>query len=202
MRRRSLDPKDFQRNSPPWPPANSPASREEDKESVSGDWVDKIMVNKQDGLSRCSSLRGWEEETRLSPDLLHRKCSPDSSKVYPEQSVNRISGNKKDGQDYEASRTGSEAGSIDDFDDLEAATSESSELEYNWQPNVQKVSQTSNGPGSKLKKPSPKQVKKPEIRSLIPPPPTRKLSNGLVSPSAKTGRAAALEGKRKTASGK
>ncbi|XP_055816640.1 kinesin-like protein KIN-14I [Solanum dulcamara] len=202
MRRRSLDPKDFQMNSPPFPPANSPASREEDRESVCGDWVDKIMVNKQDGLSRSSSLRGWEEETRISPDLLYRKCPPDSSKVYPEQPINKVAGNKKDGQDYEASKTRSEAGSIDDFDELEAATSESSELEYLWQPNLQKVSQTPNGLGSKLKKPSPKQVKKPEIRSLIPPPPTRRLSNGLISPSAKTGRAAALEGKRKTASGK
>ncbi|KAH0766718.1 hypothetical protein KY285_002589 [Solanum tuberosum] len=203
MRRRSLDPKDFQTNSPPSPPGNNPVSREEDRESVSGDWVDKIMVNKQDGLSRSNSLRGWEEETRISPDLLYRKCPPDSSKVYPEQHINKVAGNKKEGQDYEASRTRSEAGSIDDFDDLEAATSESSELEYGWQPNPQKVSQTPNGLGSKLKKPSPKQVKKPEIRSLIPPPPTRRLSNGLISPSAKMGRAAAaLEGKRKTASGK
>uniref|UniRef100_M1CB65 Kinesin heavy chain n=1 Tax=Solanum tuberosum TaxID=4113 RepID=M1CB65_SOLTU len=164
MRRRSLDPKDFQTNSPPSPPGNNPVSREEDRESVSGDWVDKIMVNKQDGLSRSNSLRGWEEETRISPDLLYRKCPPDSSKVYPEQHINKVAGNKKEGQDYEASRTRSEAGSIDDFDDLEAATSESSELEYGWQPNPQKVSQTPNGLGSKLKKPSPKQVKKPEIR--------------------------------------
>ncbi|XP_049386771.1 kinesin-like protein KIN-14I [Solanum stenotomum] len=202
MRRRSLDPKDFQTNSPLSPPGNNPVSMEEDRESVSGDWVDKIMVNKQDGLSRSNSLRGWEEETRISPDLLYRKCPPDSSKVYPEQHINKVAGNIKEGQDYEASRTRSEAGSIDDFDDLEAATSESSELEYGWQPNPQKVSQTPNGLGSKLRKPSPKQVKKPEIRSLIPPPPTRRLSNGLISPSAKMGRAAALEGKRKTASGK
>ncbi|TMW94892.1 kinesin-like protein KIN-14I isoform X1 [Solanum pennellii] len=202
MRRRSLDPKDFQTNSPPSPPGNNPVSREEDRESVSGDWVDKIMVNKQDGLSRSNSLRGWEEETRISPDLLYRKCPPDSSKVYPEQHISKVAGNKKEGQDYEASRTRSEAGSTDDFDDLEAATSESSELEYAWQPNPQKVSQTPIGLGSKLKKPSPKQVKKPEIRSLIPPPPTRRLSNGLISPSAKMGRAAALEGKRRTASGK
>ncbi|OIT32171.1 kinesin-4 [Nicotiana attenuata] len=202
MRRRSLDPKDFQMNSPPWPPVNSPASREDDKESVSGDWVDKIMVNKQDGLSRSSSLRGWEDETRHSSDLLYRKCSSDSSKVYPEQPTNKVAANKKDGQDYEASRIQSEAGSMDDLDDVETATSDSSELEFPWQPNLQKVSQTPNGLGSKLKKPSPKQVKKPEIRSLIPPPPTRRLSNGMVSPSTKTGRAAALEGKRKTASGK
>ncbi|CAN4111016.1 unnamed protein product [Withania somnifera] len=202
MRRRSLDPKDFQTNSPPWPPANNPASREEDKESVSGNWVDKIMLNKQDGQSRSSSLRGWEEESRISPDLLYRKCSPDSLKVYPEQPINKVGGNKKDGQAYDASRTWSEAGSVDDSDDLEAATSESSELEYPWQPNLQKFSQIPNGLGSKLKKPSPKLVKKPEIRSLIPPPPTRRLSNGLISPSTKTGRAAALEGKRKTVSGK
>ncbi|XP_075094630.1 kinesin-like protein KIN-14I [Nicotiana tabacum] len=202
MRRRSLDPKDFQMNSPPWPPVNSPASREDDKESVSGDWVDKIMVNKQDGLSRSSSLRGWEDETRQSSGLLYRKCSSESSKVYPEQPINKVASNKKDGQDYETSRIRSEASSVDDLDDLETATSDSSELEFPWQPNLQKVSQTPNGLGSKLKKPSPKQVKKPEIRSLIPPPPTRRLSNGMVSPSAKTGRAAALEGKRKTVSGK
>ncbi|MCD7446464.1 hypothetical protein HAX54_007777 [Datura stramonium] len=202
LRRRSLDSKDFQMNSPPWPQANSPASREEDKESVSGDWVDKIMVNKQDGLSRSSSSRGWEEENSLSPDLLYRKCSPDSSKVHPEQPINKVAGNKRDGQDYEASRTRSEAGSVDDFDE-EAATSESSELEYPCQPNPQKVSQTPNGgTASKLKKPSPKQVKKAEMRSLIPPTSTRRLSNGLISPSTKTGRAAASEGKRKTGSGK
>lgn len=202
MRRRSLDPKDFQTGSPSFPAANSPASREEDRESVSSDWVDKIMVNKQDGLSRSSSLRGWEEEARVSPDLLYRKCPPDSSKVYPEQPLNKVAGNKKDGQDYEASRTRSEAGSTDDFDDLDAATSESSELEYLWQPSLPKVSQAPSGLGSKLKKPSPKQGKKQEIRSLIPPPSTRRLSNGLISPSAKMGRAAAMEGKRKTASGK
>lgn len=164
MRRRSLDPKDFQMNSPPWPPVNSPASREDDKESVSGDWVDKIMVNKQDGLSRSSSLRGWEDETRHSSDLLYTKCSSDGSKVYPEQPINKVAANKKDSQDYEASRIQSEAGSMDDLDDVETATSDSSELEFPWQPNLQKVSQTPNGLGSKLKKPSPKQVKKPEIR--------------------------------------
>ncbi|CAN4108861.1 unnamed protein product [Withania somnifera] len=179
VRRRSLDPKDFQITSPPWLPANSPASGEEDRESVSSDWVDKIMVNKQDG------------------HLLYRKCSPDSSKVYPEQPINKVGGNKKEGQDDDASMTRSEAGSLDDFNDLEAATSESSELECPWQPNLQKASQIPNGLGSKLKKPSPKQVKKPEIRSLIPTPPSRRLSNGLISPSAKTGRAADLEGKRK-----
>ncbi|KAK1583089.1 hypothetical protein Q3G72_020874 [Acer saccharum] len=49
-RRKSLDPRDLLASSPPWPTVGIPVlNREEDRESVSGVWVDKVMVNKDEG---------------------------------------------------------------------------------------------------------------------------------------------------------
>ncbi|KAL3843513.1 hypothetical protein ACJIZ3_000916 [Penstemon smallii] len=93
---------------------------------------------------------------------------------------------------------------VDDSDELEAATSDSSELDYQWQLNVPRSNSMPNGVGIKVKRPSPKQKKGPELRSQIPSPTTRRVSNGIRTPlHNKLGRQpATIDVRRKPASGK
>ncbi|CDP17227.1 unnamed protein product [Coffea canephora] len=170
-KRKSLDLQDLLMNSPPWPPVGSPGLKDDEKER---DWVDKVMVIKQEGGRRDNTLGSWEEESRQLPDMFYHKQNSRNQMV------------------------------TDDSDELEATTSDSSEQDFLWQPNVHKVTNVSNSTGSKLKKPSPKQVKSsPEIRSLIPAPPSRRLSNGINSPITKAGKQAlSSEAKRKAGNSK
>ncbi|KAL6968571.1 hypothetical protein U1Q18_034373 [Sarracenia purpurea var. burkii] len=64
-------------NSSPWPPVNSPCQNygEDDKETVSGEWVDKVMVNKQDGLHGVQNpLRHWEAYNGQVDNVFYPKC--------------------------------------------------------------------------------------------------------------------------------
>lgn len=131
-KRKSLDLQDLLMNSPPWPPVGSPGLKDDEKEVVSGDWVDKVMVNKQDGERR--GIGSWEEENRQLPEIFYQNLNTRNQTV------------------------------TDEFDELEATTSDSSEQDFLWQTNVHKAVNISNGTGSKLKKPSPKQAKSPDIR--------------------------------------
>ncbi|KAL3538236.1 hypothetical protein ACH5RR_001602 [Cinchona calisaya] len=172
QKRQSLDLQDLLMNSPPWTPVGSPGLKDEEKEAVSGDWVDKVMVNKQDSGRSDNTLGSWEEESRQLPDTFYQKLNTRNQIV------------------------------TDDSDELEATTGDSSEQDFLWKPNVHKVSNSSNG--SNLKKPSPKQAKSPDIsRSSIPPPPSRRPSNGSISLLPKTGKqAVSSDAKRKSGSSK
>ncbi|GFZ07190.1 kinesin 4 [Actinidia rufa] len=151
-KRQSVDIQDLM-NSPPWPPVGSSASKEDVREATgSGDWVDKVMLNRQAGL-------GSDEDNRQLPEIFHQRHTSDPSKIYPEQSLNKFSGNRKDCQDNDVNRNRYETATTDDSDDLEAATSDSSETDLLWQLNLPKVSSIPNGLGSKTKKPTPKQTK-------------------------------------------
>ncbi|XP_054801579.1 kinesin-like protein KIN-14G isoform X2 [Prosopis cineraria] len=191
LKRRSLDLQDMIMHSPPWPPASSQRlnMKEEDKESVSRDWVDKIMVNRNDSLTSDDSLVGqWEAESKQSSPLLSPSSLSDTAKVYSEHSF-KVTLNKKDSQDYDMATT-------DDSDDpLEVATSDSSESDLHWQPHVPKPTSKINGIVSKAKKPTHhKLVKNVETRSMIPsliPAPSRKQ---LVSQPRK--QASPIDGKR------
>ncbi|GFY89012.1 P-loop nucleoside triphosphate hydrolases superfamily protein with CH (Calponin Homology) domain-containing protein [Actinidia rufa] len=184
-----------------WPEATNGgcclASKEDVREAAgSGDWVDKVMLNRQAGLRN-------NEDNRQLPEMFYQRHTPDPSKIYPEQSLNKLSGNRQDCQDNDVNRNRYETATTDDSDDLEAATSDSSETDLLWQLNLPKVSSIPNGLGSKTKKPNPKQTKSSEFRSLIPAPPTRRLSNGHISPLHKTGRQPVpVDGKRKIGIGK
>ncbi|KAF5746715.1 kinesin-4-like [Tripterygium wilfordii] len=205
-RRRSLDPQDMM-NSPPWPPLGSHALsvKDDDKESASsGDWVDKVMVNKLDSLSRVENPVGhWEVlDNRQLPETFYQSVMLDSSKIYPEQPYNRYIMNKKDSQDYDVQRNRHETASTDD--ELEAATSDCSEPDYLWQSNIPRSSSLLIGSGvsgPKTKKSNLRAPKVIETRSSIPsliPQPSRKLSNGVNQPSHKTGSIQVpLDGKRK-----
>ncbi|KAJ8752479.1 hypothetical protein K2173_004767 [Erythroxylum novogranatense] len=204
-RRRSFDPHDLRRNSPSWPPVGSPAQngKEDDKESVSSHWVDKIMVNKHDATSKDENpMEHWEVDSRELPEAFYQKHNRGPSKIYPEQPYIKTPMDKRNFRDTEAHRTRYEMGSTDDSDDLEAATSDSSETDILWQSNLPTTSRIPKLPGPKTKKSNPKPSKGTETRSLIPsliPSPSRKVPNG-VSPA--TNRPAkplvSVDGKKKT----
>ncbi|KAG6437767.1 hypothetical protein SASPL_102695 [Salvia splendens] len=131
----------------------------EDERSVSGDWVDKVMVKSHLG-----------EDGGHSPDIVYQISRRDTSK----------------------------AGASDELEYTEVEATD--ESDYQCQTNGAKQK---GGGGTKAKKPAPnqRQMKSPEIRSLIPQPPTRKVGNGSHSPLNKNGKKpATVDGRRKPTS--
>lgn len=197
----------------------------EDEKSVSGDWVDKVMVKSHLG-----------EDGSQSPEIYHKSRRDTSSKVYPEQSLSRIATLRRENS---SGRIQCEAAAAtDELEDIVIEASD--ESDYQSQTNGAKQN---GGGGTKAKKPTQnqRQLKSPEIRyhlpclenmtlkfmiqqrkfilevfhtysfyvcnlcvinrSLIPQPPTRKVANGSNSPSHKKGKKPApVDGKRKPAS--
>lgn len=142
-------------SSPPWPPVNSPGQNcgEDDKETGSGEWVDKVMVNKQD-VNKIENMLGcWEADSGNLNEVLYQKYLQDSSKIYSEQSYNMF----MRGNQFNI------AGS-DDTDDVDAATSDSSEPDLLWQFNHSKATNMANGNGLKSKRIVSKSAKSPELR--------------------------------------
>ncbi|KAK6286080.1 hypothetical protein POUND7_012259 [Theobroma cacao] len=199
QKRQSFDLDELLANSPPWPPVISPAQnfRDDEKEPGSGEWVDKVMVNKQDAINRVGNPLGcWEAENGNLSDVFYQKYLQDSSKIYPEQSYNMFMGGNRFNM----------AGA-DDIDDLDAATSDSSEPDLLWQFNQSKLSSITNGIESKTKKPTSKSARNPELtknlNTMSGPSPSRKLANGVSQPLHRNGRQPApADGKRKTGSRK
>ncbi|KAG7969322.1 hypothetical protein I3843_07G025800 [Carya illinoinensis] len=199
-KRHSLDLQDMRRNSHSWHPVGSPGfdGNEDDKDSVSGDCVDKVMLNKLAGR--------WDVDNRQLPEMFGRTYPSALSKIYSEQAFSKLTTNKTDGQDYDAPNSRCEV-ATDDSDELEAETSDSSDPDLLWQLNLHKATNIPNGMGSKTTKTNPKSAKSSEPRSLIPmriPSPSRiKAPNGVSQPSNKPGRQAVLaEGKWKSGNAK
>lgn len=126
---------------------------DDDREMSSGEWVDKVMVNKQDPINGLdNSLECWEAEN--GTDVFYQKYLSNSSKLYPEKS-------------YKLFPTGNtfDIATTDDLDELDAATSDSSEPDLLWQLNHHpKLNGLTSGVGLKPQKPIPKQAKSPELR--------------------------------------
>eukprot|EP00257_Ricinus_communis_P024431 XP_015584634.1 kinesin-like protein KIN-14G [Ricinus communis] len=188
-RRRSLDLNDLRTNSPPWPPVGIPAQngKEDDKESASDDWVDKVMVNRLDNVSGEENLLGqWELDSRQLPEPFYQGYVPDPSKIYPEQlynNNNKCPTKNKDSQEYDAQSRRFDVISTDGSEELDAGTSDSSEPDLLWQSNLPRAGSLPNGLGYKPKKTNAKGIKRPETKSLIPsliPSPSRK-PNGVSS---------------------
>ncbi|XP_076900432.1 kinesin-like protein KIN-14F [Bidens hawaiensis] len=136
----SFDLDELLANSPPWPPISSPGEtyQEDDKDACSGEWVDKVMVNKLDA-ARC-----WEPEN-----------------VF------------ENGSGFEIMNT-------DVTDELDAATSDSSETDLHWQFNPSKITTMSRFNNNNNS--NGKATKSPDLssRSMIPrllPSPSRKSTN-------------------------
>ncbi|KAI3682767.1 hypothetical protein L1987_83004 [Smallanthus sonchifolius] len=142
----SIDLDELLGNSPPWPPVSSPGEMygEDDREIGSGDWVDKVMVNKQDGAR--GTVGCWEPENSRMPDSFYQK-------YLPEQSYNIFPG----GNGFDVATT-------DDLDELDAATSDSSEPDLLWQFNHSKLSSLTNGGMSKVNNLNAKSTRSPELR--------------------------------------
>ncbi|KAL2325569.1 hypothetical protein Fmac_024627 [Flemingia macrophylla] len=148
MKRRSLDPSDIYRNSIGWPNHEGVNGNEDDKESVSRHRVGKGMKN-NDQLTTDDSLEGQcETESK-------RSCYPMSSPTFL----------------LDPSKICLEVATTNDTDELELATSESSESDMSWQSqtHVPKATALSNRLVSTTQKSAhPKQVKNQETRSMIP----------------------------------
>ncbi|KAL5853916.1 hypothetical protein ACOSQ3_009034 [Xanthoceras sorbifolium] len=201
-RRKSLDPRDLLASSPSWRSVGIPGlnRKEDERELGSGDWDDKVMLNKDDILCRDDNLlTHWEADNRQLSDKFYPR---DLTKIYPEQTMNTLIPNKRDNQDYDVlQRSRYEIASTDDSDH-EAATSDCSEPDSLSQCSIQRASSIPNGLGSKTKKTQSKAATKITetrsfIPSLIPSPPTRTLKSS--SSSNKLGRQPIVaDGKRKT----
>ncbi|GMN52371.1 hypothetical protein TIFTF001_021517 [Ficus carica] len=189
-KKQSFDLDELLANSPPWPPVSSPGQNygEEDKDMSSGEWVDKVMVNKLEVSKVENPLGCWGAENGNLSDMFYQKYLPDSTKVYSDQSYNMfMGGNRFNGV------------STNDTDDLDAATSDSSEPDLLWQFNQTKLNGLTNGIDSKTKKLNTKPAKSPDLSktySSLGPSPSRKVSNGVPH---RTGRQPApVDMKRKT----
>ncbi|KDP23424.1 hypothetical protein JCGZ_23257 [Jatropha curcas] len=173
LRGRSLDLQDLQMNSPTWPAVCGLAQngKEDDKESASGDWVDKIMVNRHDNVSSDENLLGqWELDSRQLPEPFYEGYIRDPSKIYPEQPYSTKSSriNNKDNQEYDVQSRRSDVLSTDGSEELEAGTSDSSEPDLLWQSNLPRMGNLTNAVGPKPKKSNLRPVKRQETKSLIP----------------------------------
>lgn len=180
----SIDIDELLGNSPPWPPVSSPGEMYADDDrdiGSSGDWVDKVMVNKLDGAR--GTVGSWEAENSRLSDSFYQK-------YLPEQSYNMFqSGN------------GFDVATTDDLDELDAATSDSSEPDLLWQYNHSKLPTFSNGNISKLNNLNAKPIRSPDLSnrtmiSNIMPSPSRKSTN--VAPQRGGRQLAPAEVKRKT----
>lgn len=154
LKRRSFDLQDLLANSPPWPPVSSPGliGKEDDKESVPGEWIDKVMVKGVVSQEE-TALVTWEigDNKNEPPRMFYNGFIPDDPKIYPENHHQDAQRNRYDVvADYTS-------------DDLDAATSDSSEADLLWQSNAPKVSKSGLGPKN-AKKPQLKSAKSAETR--------------------------------------
>lgn len=144
-------------NSPLWPPVSSPGENYilDEKDVSSGEWVDKVMVNKQEPICGVENPFGcWEVENSNMPDILYQKYLSDSTKLFPENPCNLFPTTNQ-----------FDITAADELDELDAATSDSSDPDLLWQLNHSKLSSFTNAVGSKIPKPNTKPAKSPELRT-------------------------------------
>ncbi|KAM3313803.1 hypothetical protein ACQJBY_032985 [Aegilops geniculata] len=144
-------------DSPSWPDSNSRVNFQmgEERETVCGDWVDKVVVNNN------HSLGDWEGDNTALPDFFYQRYH---SGLRDEQQRPRFCSTN-----------------TDDSDDIDVATSDSSESDALWQFNVSSINSSVIQSGSKIKKPQTKIREASDTRtpshSQIPSA-SRKASNG------------------------
>ncbi|KAL9228231.1 hypothetical protein vseg_003836 [Gypsophila vaccaria] len=176
QKRQSFDLDELLKNSPPWPPVVTPGQNcgDDEKDTDSGEWVDKIMVNKQDSLPKADNhLRCWDNDNGdMTDSSFYQKYFPDGPKLYSDQSYNLLGGSNQ-----------FEVANVDELDEIDAATSDSSEPDLLWQFNHSKLPTLSNGDGMKTKKFDGKPTKSPVLSksiSSLGPSPSKKLQNGRI----------------------
>ncbi|CAH9079090.1 unnamed protein product [Cuscuta europaea] len=167
-KRQSFDLDELLGNPPLWSSVSSPSEKSyrgdnnNKQHGSSGDWVDKVMVNKQESLQRMeSAFGGWQ-----SDDVFYQKYLTDPFKPLPRKTCNQFGFT-----------------TTDDLDELDAATSDSSEPDLLWQFNHSKFG---NGVGSTtpprlIMKPmkSPQQQPRTTTSNKTAPSPSRKPGSGV-----------------------
>ncbi|KAH1136262.1 hypothetical protein AAZX31_10G016100 [Glycine max] len=194
----SYDFDEMSTNSPPWPPLNNLGLNygDDDRETGSGEWVDKVMVNKLDATNKTENILGcWEADSGNLSEVFYQKYLQDPSKMDPERSHNMFMG---------GNNQFNVAGS-DDMDDLDDTTTDSSEPDLLWQFNHSKLASIANGNGSKARRPVSKPTNSPilsknNVHSSLGPSPSRKQQSNGVNRTAR--HPAPVDMKRKTGSRK
>ena len=84
QKRQSFDLDELLGSSSPLPPVTSPVQNygEDDRETGLGEWVDKVMVNKQEAHGVHNPLGHWEADNGHMSDVFGQKYLSDSSKLY------------------------------------------------------------------------------------------------------------------------
>ncbi|AAB61066.1 Similar to kinesin; coded for by A. thaliana cDNA W43760 [Arabidopsis thaliana] len=148
-RRHSLDIHELMKSSSPAWPRQPLNGKDEDRESKSGEWIDKHEELIQN-------------QNPNSPEQFYQSMVPQQQSLYVIHFIIYIYGGK---QDFEVQ-------SITDNESDEAATSDCSDSDLLWrlsvQVNVPKVSNIQNSANPKPKKIQPRTAKLSETRSLIP----------------------------------
>ncbi|CAN4093027.1 unnamed protein product [Withania somnifera] len=181
QKRPSYDIDELLGNSPSWPSVNSPCenSMGYDKDMGTGEWVDKVMVNKQDSVRGVGKPFGyWESENGMS-DAFGQKYLSESSKLCQEKSSNLFTLSDH----FDVTHA-------DDLEEFDATTSDSSDPDFLWQFNNSKLNSFAYGNDSKIQRSNPKHAKSPETRNMpykVGPSPSRK-TNGIGHTPQRNGR--------------
>jgi len=138
--------------------------KEDDKKSISGDWGDKISINRNDSLTSNDSVVGqWEVGSKQPSPMLSPTFLSEPSKICVDNSSH-----KKDNQEnVDLRRPSSDMTTTDESDEHEIATvaSDSSETELHWPRQIPKPITVSSGLGIKAKKKTNlRSIKNPETR--------------------------------------
>uniref|UniRef100_A0A0D3FHG6 Kinesin motor domain-containing protein n=1 Tax=Oryza barthii TaxID=65489 RepID=A0A0D3FHG6_9ORYZ len=160
-------------DSPSWPDSISRANFQmgEERETIGGEWIDKVVVNNN------NSVGDWEGDSAALPDFFYQRYhSGTRDKQYL-----RNNSRKKDGNEFEQQRPRFYSTNTDDSDDIDIATSDSSESDALWQFSVQSINSSISENGSKIKKPQTKLRESSDTRTPLHsqiPSASRKTSNG------------------------
>ncbi|TVU47351.1 hypothetical protein EJB05_06949, partial [Eragrostis curvula] len=134
-------------DSPSWPDSNLRVNFQmgDERETVGGDWIDKVVVNN-------TSVGDWEGDSAALPDFFYQRYhSGMTDKQY-----RRNNTRQKDDHEFEQQRPRFYSINTDDSDDIDMATSDSSESDALWQLSVQSINNSISESGSKIKKPQTK----------------------------------------------
>jgi kinesin family member C2/C3 len=135
-------------DSPSWPDSNLRINFQmgDERETIGSDWIDKVVVNNS------TSIGDWEGDNAALPDFFYQRYH---SGVRDKQ-YQRSNTSQKDDHEFEQQRPRFYSINTDDSDDIDMATSDSSESDALWHLNVQSISNSISDSGSKIKKPQAK----------------------------------------------
>lgn len=134
-------------DSPSWPDSlRVNFQMGDERETIGGDWIDKVVVN------NTTSVGDWEGDSAALPDFFYQRYHSG----VRDQQYQRSNTRTKDDHEFEQQRPRFYSTNTDDSDDIDMATSDSSESDALWQLNVQSINNSISDNGSKVKKPQAK----------------------------------------------